>query len=70
MPRPPCAPGPPRARRAPPRRLLEQIEDSRQHLGGDADPVVLHGHDQLPIACDNVQLDVAAGIGVAGGVGQ
>ena len=52
------------------RRLLEQVEDPRQHLGGDADPVVLHGQDQLPVVRGDAELDVAAGIGVAGGVGQ
>ena len=53
------------------RRLGEHVEDARQHLGRDADAVVAHADsDLVAVARARVERDVAARVGVLGGVGR
>ena len=50
--------------------LREHLEDVLQRLGGNADSGIFYGkNNALPITC-NAQLNLAARIGVLGGVGQ
>ena len=49
-------------------RLREHLEDARQHLGGDADAVVLDRHDHVAPLPLGTQPDAAAFLGVLGGV--
>src|SRR5207244_6398159 len=50
--------------------LYEEVEDVRQDLRGEADPVVAHAQDEFAAVAPGLDPNVAARIGVLGRVRQ